>query len=256
MAMYPPSYQGNKLENTIQADPYIKLPGLRFSYGFQFDLIKRYGVPDASILDYGCGTGNFVVNAIHYGFSCDGAEFNEEYVDILQKESVKANFYTINKVLENGFPIKYDVIRLSNVFEHLTNPVEIMTVLQTRLKPGGIILIEGPVEDNFSLAGLFRKVYFFLDKKFRPSRVISGPPYHIFFSNATNQRGFFNQNGFSELYFKTAEAAWPFPASIKEAKGLSKKLMAVIAKISIFFTTVLKNRWGNIFIYTGTLRNK
>jgi len=255
IAMYPPSYQGGKLENTIQNNPYIKLPGLRFSYGYQFDLIKKYIGAGASILDYGCGTGNFVVNATHAGFKCDGAEYSEDYVNILNKESETLKFYTINHVLET-FQDRYDVIRLSNVFEHLTNPRDIISILKTKLNPGGIILVEGPIEDNFSIAGSFRRLYFLIDKKLRPSRQISGPPYHIFFSNASNQQEFFKNIGLVELHFKTAEAEWPFPASIKDAIGLKEKMMAVVAKVSIFFTHLLKNRWGNIFIYVGkTQRN-
>ena len=41
-AMYPPSYQSNLVETSVQSNPYVQLPGLRFSYGYQFDLIKKF----------------------------------------------------------------------------------------------------------------------------------------------------------------------------------------------------------------------
>lgn len=249
--MYPPSYQSSVVQDDIQDDPDIKLPGLRFSYGFQFELIQKLSSKDARILDYGCGAGHFVGNANEYGFKCEGAEFSSEYVSILSKGFIGIQFYAIDEVLSDQFTEKYDVIRLSNVLEHLTAPDEIINELSLRLKPDGILLVEGPIEDNFCLATAFRKFYFRVNKLIRPDHTVSEPPFHIFFSNAKNQRSFFNNCGFEELYFKTAEDPWPFPTSIKSAKGLKNKTMAIVAKISTAFTRTFGSRWGNIFIYVG-----
>jgi SAM-dependent methyltransferase len=250
-AMYPPSYQRNEAETSIQEDPYVKLYGLRFSYGYQFDLIKNNAGPNARILDYGCGTGHFIANAVHYGFACDGAEFNPEYIKLLKISFQKSNFFTIADVLSGNLTERYDVIRLSNVLEHLTAPKQVILKLKDLLRPGGILLVEGPIEDNFSLAESFRKFYFRVGKWLRPNRTVSSPPYHIFFSNARNQRSFFKDCGFEEMDFRTAEEAWPFPASFRKAKGLQGKITAIIARVSKGFTKMSGRNWGNIFIYCG-----
>jgi SAM-dependent methyltransferase len=254
VAMYPPSYQGNDTETAIQPDPYVKLYGLRVSYGYQFDLIKQNVGPSARMLDYGCGTGHFIGNAVHYGFTCDGAEFNPEYLQKLSSSFPKSQFYTIDQVLSRQVTDKYDVIRLSNVLEHLTHPQDVLAIFKEMLSPGGILLVEGPIEDNFSLAESFRKVYFRLGKLLKPNRTVSSPPYHIFFSNARNQRRFFTDCGFEELHFKTSEEAWPFPASIKEAKGVQGKITAIVGKLSKSFTKMAGRNWGNIFIYCGKIK--
>ncbi|MEI9806537.1 MAG: methyltransferase domain-containing protein [Bacteroidota bacterium] len=253
-AMYPPSYQRNEAETSVQADPYIKLYGLRVSYGYQFDLIKQNTGPNARILDYGCGTGHFLGNAVHYGFACDGAEFNPEYLTVLRQSFTKSKFFTISEVLSGQVAEKYDVIRLSNVLEHLTTPREIIAKLKSLLAPGGILLVEGPIEDNFSLAESFRKIYFRVGKWLKPGRTVTAPPYHIFFSNAKNQRQFFKDCGFEEIHFKTSEEAWPFPASVKEAKGVQGKITAIVAKLSKSFTKLAGKNWGNIFIYCGKVK--
>jgi len=147
--------------------------------------------------------------------------------------------------------VQYDVIRLSNVLEHLTAPSEVLTNLKNNLAPGGIILIEGPVEENFCLAGAFRKFYFRIGKIFRPGRTVSSPPYHIFFSNRKNQRKFFKQIGFLETRFSVSEDSWPFPSSFRNSKGIKKKSMALVANFSIIVSKVFKKNWGNTFIYTG-----
>jgi 2-polyprenyl-3-methyl-5-hydroxy-6-metoxy-1,4-benzoquinol methylase len=253
-AMYPPSYQRNGVENEIQPDPYVKLYGLRFSYGYQFDLIKKHVGAGARILDYGCGTGHFLANAVHYGFACDGAEFNPEYIKLLADNFKTSHFYTIQQVLSDNFTERYDVIRLSNVLEHLTAPREITRKLISYLKPGGILLVEGPIENNFSLAETFRKGYYRVDKWMHPKRTVSAPPYHIFFSDEKNQRQFFRDCGLEELDFNTGEEAWPFPASLSEAKGLKNKIMASVAKLSKAATGLFGKNWGNIFIYCGKIR--
>jgi SAM-dependent methyltransferase len=250
--MYPPSYQRNEVEAEILKDPYEKLYGLRVSYGYQFDLIKKHIGSHATMLDYGCGTGHFLANAIHYGFKTDGAEFNPEYLQLLRKHFTGSEFYSIQDILADGFTARYDVIRLSNVLEHLSSPLEIIHKLKNLLNPGGLLLVEGPIEENISLAANFRKVYFRLSKWISPNRAVSDPPYHIFFSTARNQRQFFKNCGFEELHFATAEDAWPFPQSVREAAGIKNKLMALVGRISKKTTKAIGKNWGNIFIYCGT----
>jgi SAM-dependent methyltransferase len=249
--MYPPTYQNNEVATEIQKDWYQKLPGLRFSYGYQFDLIKKHVGLAATIMDYGCGNAHFIINAQKAGFNCAGAEYNPEYVSVLNENLKNITCVTIADLLSQNTSEKYDVIRLSNVFEHLTTPKEVIKQLSEKLSPNGIFLIEGPIEDNFSLAQLFRKFYFRLNKWLHPKRIITFPPYHIFFSNYKNQKSFFENMGLSTILFKTDEDTWPFPSSIKEAKGIQQKLMAVVGKISMQITKLLKNNWGNIFIYIG-----
>lgn len=256
MAMYPPSYQDSQADTRIHPDIYKKLTGLRFSYGFQFDQIRQQAGKDAHILDYGCGAANFIVNAIHHGFRCSGAEFNPAFVKILKADVPHAEFYEIRELLE-GEPVqKFDVIRLSNVLEHLTEPVVILKKLSQYLRPGGIFLIEGPVEDNFCLAQKVRSFYFGIRKLLQPRRQVSAPPYHIFLSNRRNQRDLFQRCGFEETLFRIAEDPWPFPISIAKAKGIAGKITAVIARVSMLFSKLFRNRFGNIFIYTGTIDDK
>lgn len=249
-AMYPPSYQSG-VNAEICADPYNKVSGIRFSYGRQFDLINKYAA-GKKILDYGCGNANFLINARHHGFNCDGAEYNREHVDILKKEIPGSNFY----LLEDFFSdpnTTYDVIRLSNVLEHLTNPREITEKLVAKLNPKGILIIEGPVENNFTFALLIRKAYFRLGRLLRKNRVVSHVPTHIFFSNAHNQRGFFQHYPLQEMHFELAESEWPFPEKWEQVTGLASAFMFVSAKLSMMLKPLSKN-WGNTFIYVGQKR--
>lgn len=250
-AMYPPSYQSNEADTGILQDQYKKMPGLRFSYGYQYDLIRKFATPGAHILDYGCGTGHFIANAIQNGFTCSGAEFNPTYVSILKEGIPNAAFYLIDDLLNKKTDLKFDVIRLSNVLEHLTDPGEIMNRLKSCLKPGGLILVEGPVEANFSLAKNFRVFYFRLKKIFKRRWILPDPPYHIFFSNRKNQQQFFADCGFHQEHFNIKEDTWPFPPSFAEAKGFTSKINAIVARVSIAFSRLFSRGPGNTFIYAG-----
>jgi 2-polyprenyl-3-methyl-5-hydroxy-6-metoxy-1,4-benzoquinol methylase len=244
--MYPPSYQGG-IAHEILDNPYKKLIGLRFSYGYQFDLLKKIGFK-GSLLDYGCGAANFIVNSNQYGFNSNGAEYNPEHVQILKRELPLNSFYTVEELLNTD--AKFDLIRLSNVFEHFTEPKTEMLALKNKLNSKGYFLIEGPIECNFNFALQFRKLYFTLRKIINPKFLANHTPTHIIFSNSKNQKAFFKELGLTKIHWETSEAEWPFPHNFKEAKGITSKLNVIIARISISLKRLNKN-WGNTFIYLG-----
>jgi len=246
--MYPPDYQGG-VNAKILEDKYIKLPGLRFTYGFQFDLLRKHGEKKLKLLDYGCGHANFVLNARHDGFACDGTEYNEEHVGILKKEIPSGNFYTITEFLDNK-DLKYDVIRLSNVLEHLDDPNQILHQLIDKLNPGGMLLIEGPIETNFNPAFLVRKMYFSSMNKIKKGYVADHVPTHITFTNAQNQLSFLNKFGLQVLEYKLGESTWPFPERFNSYPGIGNKLKYLVGRLSIALSKLTKS-WGNTFIYLG-----
>lgn len=246
--MYPPNYQGG-CDKTIFNNPYKKLPGLRVSYGMQFDIIRKHAVKNPKILDYGCGNANFIVNACNAGFICDGAEFNEDHVKGLKTEFPAASFFTISELL-SGNNKRYDVIRMSNVLEHLSNPNEIISILISKLNPDGVLLVEGPLEYNPNLAFFTRKLYFKIMNLLRGGYVTSHPPTHITFTNAKNQRSFFEKFKLGTLEYKIAEAEWPYPSTFSQADGITGKLKVCIAKLSMFISSFTKTK-GNFFLYVG-----
>lgn len=244
--MYPTSYQAG-VDNTILTNPYKKLIGLRFSFGYQYDLIKKLDF-SGELIDFGCGAANFLLNAKHAGLTFNGVEFNPAHVQVLKKEIPEHNFYTVNEFVNSTEKVK--LIRLSNVFEHFTNPKEELLALKNKLKPGGFLLIEGPIEYNFNLALQFRKLYFIIRKKLNTNYVAAHTPTHILFSNLKNQINFFEKMGLTTIHLDVTEAEWPFPNSFSSAKGLVSKFNVLIARASMVFSKLNKS-WGNTFIYVG-----
>jgi 2-polyprenyl-3-methyl-5-hydroxy-6-metoxy-1,4-benzoquinol methylase len=235
--MYPVEYQGNLA---------IAASG---AYNSLFSQIQSKG-KYSSILDYGCGGGRFVVEALDKGYSVTGAEYNPELVANLSKTFTKASFLTIDDFYKSD--AKYDIIFLSNVLEHLTNPKEIMLKLRERVSENGLFVLEGPVENNFNLTLFTRKIIFFIRKNFFGKKA-SHTPTHILYANRKNQEQFLKDIGLTTLYYEIKESNWPYPMRYEDCHSLMQKLMYGIATLSVAMSKIFPF-WGNNFVYIGKVK--
>ena len=204
----------------------------------------------SSILDYGCGGGRFVVEALDKGYSVTGAEYNPDLVANLSKTFTKASFLTIDDFYKSD--AKYDIIFLSNVLEHLTNPKEIMLKLRERVSENGLFVLEGPVENNFNLTLFTRKIIFFIRKNFFGKKA-SHTPTHILYANRKNQEQFLKDIGLTTLYYEIKESNWPYPMRYEDCHSLMQKLMYGIATLSVAMSKIFPF-WGNNFVYIGKVK--
>ena len=250
--MYPASYQDGGANTIVNWQMGVALSGLRFPYKQQLELIEKFVSKSANILDYGCGNANFLVNAADYGFnSLNGAEFGQEIVGVLKMQLPKMQFYTIQEILSNLDAEGFDCIRLSNVLEHLTDPSEILQVLKSKLNHNGILVLEGPLEDNFYPMNVLNRIYFTLRGLIKKSSVSDQPPYHIFFANYRNQLELMENAGYKTIYCEVIENSWPYPNSWKDSYSLTSKVYFLLSKLSRQLTSLGLGRWGNTILYIG-----
>lgn len=208
--------------------------------------IKKLG-DFKTVLDFGCGGGRFLVNAIDKGYITTGVDFGGELISNLKEAYPSANFIEISDFYKHSE--KYDVIYVSNVFEHLTNPAEVLKQLYDRLNVNGILVSDGPAEGNFTLAGTFRK-WMFGFRKFVLKKEVNHIPRHITYTNNVNQLNFFERANLKTISYRLEEAAWPFPSDLIGAGSLKLKLYFLIAKASIVLGKFIPNN-GNVFYYIG-----
>lgn len=90
-----------------------------------------------NVLDFGCGTGGFL-KLLKNKYNSYGVEMSDIYRNLLNTDGLK-----VYKSIDE-FNIKFDIICLWHVFEHLDNPIGLLTQIKKFLKPDGIILIEVP----------------------------------------------------------------------------------------------------------------
>ena len=119
---------------------------------------------DSSVLDIGCGTGNFLrFIKKKYRCRCHGVDFDPIF-ELADNEPdivlTIADFETLDSTEY------YNLIVMFHLIEHLNDPVSALRKAYNLLAPGGYLCIETPASDSLSFS-LFRKYWFPLL-----------PPYH------------------------------------------------------------------------------
>lgn len=120
------------------------------------------------LLDYGCGTGEFLHTCQKAGWRIDGVEPSENarpQAEKLTGLNIQANLFS--DYFESK---KYDVITLWHVLEHIHLLNETLAYLKSRLNPKGLILLALPnrqawdaklFEDHWAAYDLPRHLYHF-----------------------------------------------------------------------------------------------
>src|SRR5271154_1404276 len=95
------------------------------------------------LLDIGCGNGSLLstANQLLPEWTLAGTEFDDKYRTRIESIPNVEGLYTgpLQEV-----PGRFDLVTLSHVFEHLTEPVTLLRLLPAMLKPEGYLLIQVP----------------------------------------------------------------------------------------------------------------
>lgn len=97
-----------------------------------------------SILEIGCGAGEFlqkVASGVDYSL---GIDINESALLLAREKGLVVTSQSIEK-LEKSF----DMIVLFQVLEHLDEPGKILSEIERKLNPGGILIIAVPNPDGY-----------------------------------------------------------------------------------------------------------
>lgn len=137
-------------EVTELAGKLAEAPILRANALDALDRIAHYCSPPGRLLDFGCGWGFFLQAAKECGWSPFGLEPLPGHA-LFTRVQVEADVRT-DILRADTYPLDYfDTITSFQVFEHLPDPAGDMTRLHKTLKPGGLLLIEVPNIDTWSV---------------------------------------------------------------------------------------------------------
>ncbi len=137
-----------------------------------FKLITPY-ITSGNLLDVGCATGELMQIAQSNGFDVYGVEVSPYGVNLCREQ------FGEDKVIEGNlkfgdFPENFfDIITLSDVLEHIVEPLPFLDALYGILKPGGILMIVTP--DTSSVV-----------KKLMGKRWLHYKAEHIYYYNQKN----------------------------------------------------------------------
>jgi SAM-dependent methyltransferase len=174
-------------------------------------LLRQFAQPGSTVLDYGCGVGQFLAAAKDIDLVPCGVEFDASAA-ALAASSSGCSVFTVAD-FDSGFEAQlFDVIHLGDVLEHLPDPGTVLGILLQRLKPGGLLFVEGPLETNPSLVYWSAKLFGAVKHCLRPALIGPGVPTHLFCTSAPAQSRFFREQfpALRPLLWRLSESGWPY----------------------------------------------
>ncbi|MES2119079.1 MAG: class I SAM-dependent methyltransferase [Pseudomonadota bacterium] len=170
--------------------------------------LARFVPAGARVLDFGCGNGEFLTEALAAGYVAEGVELDQAARDSAAANSGCTVFSPEDVRTRAG---GYDAIHLGDVLEHLPDPAATLRELDPLLAPSGLFLVEGPLEENRSLVAWTAACVRQLKARAGRSNYAIAPPTHLTRTSAQSQRSFFERvMGYRVAYFNVYESGWPY----------------------------------------------
>lgn len=211
---------------------YSELASGQFARSLQ--ALGNFVAPGARVLDFGCGNGEFLKEAVGAGYRAEGIE-----LDAATRQSAAANSGCSVVSLDDARrgSARYDAIHLGDVLEHLPDPARTMSELEALLTPGGLFLVEGPLEENRSLVAFTAARIRRLKAAMGRSNYADSAPTHLTRTSARSQRRFFELSlSYQLCHFEVYESGWPYVASWREIvvpRQVSTAIRGLIGKTAI-----------------------
>lgn len=237
-SMYGPNYLGVNIG--VSDDSGSKNPE------FVLESLARLGATGV-FLDYGCGAGELLVEARARGWDAIGFEYD---ADVASRIAAATGCFVTHEedlLLDSAGRPRVDVLNLGDVIEHLTDLDNQFPRLMRLLKPGGILLAQGPLEVN---SNFFASVLQ-LSKRLRPGRIASMPPYHVLLATARGQKAFFDRHGLETIQYRLCEVPWPAPARPSRPILSRSNLFWALRRFSMAVSRLRPRHWGNRYLFEG-----
>lgn len=152
-SFYPSNYHGFNTQSNYVIKILYKL--------VNYFRIKKYSSflknPNSNLLDVGCADANYfdILKKILPHVHCTGIENNQEIVSIAREYGRNVILGTIDDLDQS---LKYDLIIMNNLIEHVRNPIQELRKAGSLLKSDGVIFIETPNTDSWDF-NLFKKYW-------------------------------------------------------------------------------------------------
>jgi SAM-dependent methyltransferase len=207
--------------------------------------LRRQGT--GTFLDYGCGAGTLLVEADKVGWLPVGVELNSE---VARSVGHRTGFCVLTAEAADATDGHIaDVLHLGDVLEHLTDMENHMPRILRLIKPGGLLLAQGPLEGNFN----FFSACCELSRRLRPWHRTVMAPYHVLMATSDGQRLLFQRFGLSEVEYLLHEVAWPAPSKfmMQDMAHPKQAILFALRRLSISLSTFNSKNWGNRYFYAG-----
>jgi 2-polyprenyl-3-methyl-5-hydroxy-6-metoxy-1,4-benzoquinol methylase len=161
-------------------------------------MVRRFVKKDGRILDVGCATGEFVLEATKQGLQCEGIDISQKMTEVARTVlGVKATCADLAD-FDPGYG--FDGMVVWDVLEHVFDPVKIMKDCTRLLNPGGYLFAQVP-----NVQGISNRF-----KSFRCRMGLSkrdyahfGFPYHLYFFGKKSLQKLAHAAGLEAVHFES-----------------------------------------------------
>jgi SAM-dependent methyltransferase len=145
--------------------------------------------PGAKVLDYGCGAGLSLLELRELGADAYGLEADPNVRQVVDALKLRIHIGSID---DDPFPgVRFDLIVLNQVLEHVPQPDRLLVKLATRLRVGGRVALAFPNSASFYARRLGR------------DWINWHIPYHLHHFNPCSTRLFFARHDWRVLSMRT-----------------------------------------------------
>jgi len=136
-------------------------------------------IPESAktILEIGCGSGNFSAQLVKEGVETWGVEPFEESAKEAKQKLTKVLFGTLDETLKDLPDNYFDVIVMNDVIEHLLEPWDDIVNLKAKLKKEGVLVTSIP---NVRYSKNLFKMIFKRDWKYTDDLILDRTHYRFF----------------------------------------------------------------------------
>ena len=202
-------------------------------------------------LDFGCGANPETLKiARSKNLTPIGMELAEDVREVAARNTGEL---VLSREELIDFKVKFSVIFLGDVLEHLTDPQEILNELVGLLKKEGVIISQGPLQGARTLTHTLVGAYSCIT----PSIKSTYPPYHVTFAHRRSMVQLFNRAKMKVEFIYVDEVNWPAPNFRELRLNLNFRDMALFFSKSIDkLLAKINSRYGTRYFMVGKIENR
>jgi 2-polyprenyl-3-methyl-5-hydroxy-6-metoxy-1,4-benzoquinol methylase len=172
------------------------------------EVIKR--LKPATLLEVGCGVGNFLASIRDLGILAHGIDVSRNAIELARQHlDCPLVCGVLDEQVFQG--ARFDVICSWEVLEHVHDPRAFTSVILQRLNPGGVFLLSTP---NYGSTWMRRDI---------PADPRSRPPVHVTFWDRPSLMRHLVGSGFANV--RVRPLSYPANAALRSGGGLQSVFM-------------------------------
>lgn len=133
----------NKYAIRDKGGPLAKLLFICHPIPIDFRIVGQYAQPESSILDVGCGWGNYVNDLREIGF-----KYAEGVDPFIEKDIQHDSGARVRKLFVEEVQKKYDVVLSHHSLEHMLDPLASLLGMKSCIKDDGVLILTVPVAEE------------------------------------------------------------------------------------------------------------